>query len=159
MSRLWSLSKQRRLAYQVNYSIKMLEAVFFEDTWVHVVLKMSVVERYMNAVQLQASKELRVGFGEEVFEPLVEEELVFVFSEHFEHGFTVLRFMSWKASDEVFHADELSGDSWKCWWLCEHTDFIQPPMAAPRKMTDLPSPSTILSPLTLRKPAAMIELR
>ena len=92
----------------------MLEAILFEDKWVHVVLEMSVVEWYTNAVQFQAGKKLRVGFGEEVFEPLVEEEVVFILPKHFEHGFAVLRFMSRKACDEVFHAGKLLDDPWRC---------------------------------------------
>jgi hypothetical protein len=68
--------------YQGNDSVQMLEALLLKYARVRVIFKMSVIEWYTNAVELQAGEESRISFGEEVFKPLVEKIVVFVPSEN-----------------------------------------------------------------------------
>lgn len=85
----------------------MLEALILQYARVHIVFEMAVVERYANAIQLQAGKEFGISFCKEVLKPLVKEEFVFVLSKDFEHGLAVLRFVSRKACNKVLHAVDL----------------------------------------------------
>jgi hypothetical protein len=70
------------MKYQGNDSVQVLEALLLEHARVHVIFKMSVVERYTNAIELQAGEESRICFGEEVFKPLVEKVIVFMLPEN-----------------------------------------------------------------------------
>jgi hypothetical protein len=38
---------------EIDHSIEMFESILLEDTWIHVVFKMTVVERKANAVKPQ----------------------------------------------------------------------------------------------------------
>jgi hypothetical protein len=70
------------MKYQVNDSVQVLEALLLKHAGIHVIFEMSVIEWDTNAIELQAREESRIGFGEEVFKPLVEKIIVFMLSEY-----------------------------------------------------------------------------
>jgi len=78
-------------------SVNVLEPRFLQYPWVHVILKMSIIERQTYAIKPQTRKELGIVFHEEVFEELVEEEFLPFFSEDLEHGCSMLVFVAWVA--------------------------------------------------------------
>ena len=71
--------------YQINDSIEMLEALLLEHSRIHVIFQVPIIERYPNAVEFQTGEELGIGFREEVLEPFVEEELIFLLPEDLQH--------------------------------------------------------------------------
>lgn len=161
------------MTYEVDHSVQVLEAALLEHARVHVILKVAIVERQTDAVQLQASEELGVLLGEMVLEPFVEEVFVVLLAKHAQHGLAVLAFVAGVAGDEVFHAECASSvlASRPIWWLKHigmqgqrygwgvfghQTHFIQPPIAVPRKITCWPLPSTILSPDVFKMPVAIL---
>lgn len=82
----------------------MFEAAFFQDSWVHIILQVTEVERDAQTVQSQLRVEFGIGFGEEILEPSVEEELVLLGAQDFSHGSAVLGLMARKTCDEILHA-------------------------------------------------------
>lgn len=95
---------QTYVMYQVNDSVQMLEAFLFQHARVHVVLKVTIVERQPQAVDTKALAELSIFFREEVLEKLVEEIVIFLLAQDGEHGRAMGRFVAGKASDEILHA-------------------------------------------------------
>lgn len=94
---------------------------------------MSKVKRNPYTIQSQLREESGICFCEEVFEPFVEEEFIFLWSEDLAHCSSVLGFVAWVTGDEVFHAARVSW-LWQVYiWDKESTHFIHPPMAAPRR--------------------------
>lgn len=79
--------------YQIYYTIKVFEARFLQHPRVHIVLEVSIVEWQTDAVEAKAGKELGVPLHEEVFEELIEEELLLLFSENLQHGSSMLMFV------------------------------------------------------------------
>lgn len=94
--------------YKLNNPIQMLESLLLQNPRVHIVFEVPIVERDAQAVQPQAGVELGVRVGEEILEPLVEEELVLLLAEDAAHGGSVLRLVAGEAGDEVFHAECVS---------------------------------------------------
>jgi urease accessory protein UreE len=58
------------LGAQVNHPIEVLESLGLEHPRVHVVLKVSVVDRQADAVQSERGEELGIRLREEVLEEL-----------------------------------------------------------------------------------------
>lgn len=90
--------------YQVNDSVQMLEAFLFQYAGVHIVLKVSIVERQPQTVDAEALAELGIFFREKILEKLVEEIVIFLLAQYGEHGCAMGRFMAWEASDKILHA-------------------------------------------------------
>lgn len=63
-------------SYQFYHPIQMFETRFLQYPWVHIILKMAIIERDPYAIQSQPSKELGVRLSEEILEPSVEKEFV-----------------------------------------------------------------------------------
>lgn len=61
---------------QFYHPIQMFETRFLQYPWVHIILKMAIIERDPYAIQSQPSKELGVRLSEEILEPSVEKEFV-----------------------------------------------------------------------------------
>lgn len=55
---------------EVNDAVEMFKTLLFEDTGIHVILKMTVVDWQANAVQTKRSEELGILLGKEVLEEL-----------------------------------------------------------------------------------------
>lgn len=132
----------------------MPEPRLLQDPRVHIILKMPEVKRNPDTIQTQSCKESGIGCGKEVFKPFVEEELVFLGPKHLAHCGSVLRFVPGVAGDEVFHAESVSCVSWE---EGSQAYFIQPPMAAPRRITGWPFWSATWLPLTVSIPVAMLQ--
>jgi hypothetical protein len=64
------------LRTQLNDAVQVLKPLRLEHPRVHIVLEVSVVERDAETVQAEGFVELGVGFGEEVVQPFVEEEVL-----------------------------------------------------------------------------------
>jgi hypothetical protein len=58
------------LGAEVNDAVKMLQPLLLEDTGVHVVFKVAVVDGEANAIEPKRSEELGILLGEEVLEEL-----------------------------------------------------------------------------------------
>ena len=82
----------------------MLEALFLQHSGLHIILQMPIIDWQPQTIQSLASKELCIFGGEEILEPLVKEEVVFLLAQDFEHAGAVLMLVARIASDEVFHA-------------------------------------------------------
>jgi hypothetical protein len=61
----------------------MFESALPQDPWVHIILEITIIEWQTYAIEPQACKELGICFGKEVLEEFVEENLVFLLSQHF----------------------------------------------------------------------------
>jgi hypothetical protein len=64
----------------------MLQPLLLEHPRVHIILQMPIVDRQPDSVQTERGEAFGIGLGEKVFQELVEEVRVFLFTEHFEHG-------------------------------------------------------------------------
>jgi hypothetical protein len=95
----------------MNDSVEMFKPFGLQNSGVHIIFKMLIIERNSDAVQSQASKIFRIVFSKEIFKPLVEEEIIFLLAKYFEHSRTMRRFVARETSDEVLHALELSMNS------------------------------------------------
>src|ERR1700712_1443504 len=86
----------------------MLESSFLENSRIHIVFKMAIIEWESQAIETFASEERSIFFFEEVLEELIEKEVVLFLPQDFEHGSSMLGFMAWVTSDEVFHTKTIS---------------------------------------------------
>lgn len=75
-----------------------------QNARIHIILKMAIIKRQPEAIEPELSKELGIGFSEEVFEQLIKEEIVFLWAKAFAHCSAVLRFMACEPCDEILHA-------------------------------------------------------
>lgn len=80
--------------HKLNHAIQMLPSTFLDDPGIHVILKMMIVEGHPQAIEAQAPEKPGIGLGEEILEPLVEEVVVLLPTEHPEHGGAVLGFIA-----------------------------------------------------------------
>jgi hypothetical protein len=71
--------------YQINDSVKMLETLLLQDSRVHVILQVAIIEWDSDAVQAKACKIFGIGLCKEVPEPAIEEEIVLLLTKHSEH--------------------------------------------------------------------------
>jgi hypothetical protein len=76
----------------------VLEAFLFEDFWVHVILKMAIVDRKTKTVQPNTGKEFGIIFKEKILQELVEEEVSLFLSQDFSKCSTMLVLMAWITS-------------------------------------------------------------
>ena len=58
------------LGTDVNNAVEMLEALGFQDSWVHVILEMAVIERNADAVESKGLEEGGIFVLEKVLEEL-----------------------------------------------------------------------------------------
>jgi hypothetical protein len=98
------MAGRNKETYEVNHAVQMLEPLLLENTRIHIIFEMPVIERQPDAVQLEASEKFGVLLGEMVLQPLVEEELVVLLAKHGTHGLPVLGLVAGEAGDEILHA-------------------------------------------------------
>jgi len=132
----------------------MLESTRFQNPRIHVIFKVPVVERYPDAIETQTSKEFGIVFREEVLQELVKEEFLLLFPQYFQHGRSVLTFMSGVARNKILHAARELELGPLTPGIVPY--FIHPPRPAPLNITESPFPSTTLSPSTRKKPLDML---
>jgi hypothetical protein len=134
----------------------MLETRRFDNPRCHIIFKVTVVKRNPETIETQTREKLGISIGKEILQPLVEEEFIFLGPKDSKHSRSVLGFMAGESSDEVLHTrigqfDGSTGMEGKL------TYFIHPPIAAPRKTTCFPLPSTTVLFFTWRIPVAMVQ--
>jgi hypothetical protein len=71
--------------YQINDPVKMLETPPLQDSRVHVILQVAIIEWNSDAIQAQACKIFGIGLSKEVPEPTIEEKIVLLLTKHSEH--------------------------------------------------------------------------
>jgi hypothetical protein len=81
----------------------MLKPLRLNNPRRHIVLEMTIIKRNPETIQPQTRKELGVRISEEILQPLIEEELVFLSSKDSAHSRSMLMFMTGESSDEVLH--------------------------------------------------------